>query len=674
MGSTTEEVYRSVEVNGLAKIEPFTDDEHAVRDIRKLLIDICRQNGGGHGGGAIGMAPLAVALWKKTMRYNPANANWFDRDRLVLSNGHSAMLLYTMLHVTGYPNMTMEELKLYASAKMPDPTSKKWKATICHGYPEIEIPGVEVTTGPLGQGIANAVGLAIASKHHAALFNKPKYEVTSSRIYCITGDGCLQEGIAQEALAIAGHLGLDNLVVCYDNNGVTCDGPLEWIVSDDTNAKVRAMGWNVIDVSNGDISIDPIVAALELAKSHKKQPTFINIKTTIGCRTSTAGTFKSHHGTYSDEDATLYEDPDVVDTHTLSTRTKSYFKSAVEQGRQMEEKWNLLLSEYKKTYPQEEEALQSRLDGTLDGIEDFLLSMNIGDKGVSQATRQYNGAIFSHMMERVPNLVAGGADLWNSNQMGDQGHRIFDRHHYDVGVIRYGIREHAMAAISNGIAAYALGALIPVTATFFMFYLYAAPGVRMGALSNLQVIHVATHDSIGEGQNGPTHQPVELDSLYRAMPNLQYIRPATGEEVIGVWVLALQARKQPSIISLARDPSTVITTGTNRGRMLKGGYTILDVENPVVTVVSCGSELQFAFAAAQKLTAEAGIPTRVVSMPCISVFEKQSVSYQDEVISSSPHIISVEAYVSSMCLYCVYCYGFVWLFRKWDCKFYTVWV
>lgn len=307
MGSIIEEARQSAKVNGLTKMEPLTDDEQAVRDIRKLLVDICRQNGGGHGGDAIGMVPLAVALWKKTMRYNPANANWFDRDRLVLSNGHSAMLLYTMLHITGYPHMTMEELKLYANAKMPDPVTKKWKATICHGHPEIEIPGVEVTTGPLGQGIVTAVGLAIASKQHAALFNKPRYEVTLSRIYCITGDGCLQGGVAEEALAIARHLGLDNLIICYDNNGVTCDGSLDWIVSDDTNAKLRAMGWNMIDVSNGNISIDPVVAVLELAKSHKTQPTFINIKTTIGYGTSTAGTFKSRHGTYSDEDATCMQ-------------------------------------------------------------------------------------------------------------------------------------------------------------------------------------------------------------------------------------------------------------------------------------------------------------------------------------------------------------------------------
>jgi dihydroxyacetone synthase len=240
----------------------YSDDEQAVRDIRKLIIDIARQNGGGHGGSAIGMAPLGVALWKYTMRYNAANPEWFDRDRFVLSNGHAAMFLYTMLHITGYENFTMEELKMYADLKAPDPETGKWKSTICHGHPEIEVPGVEVTTGPLGQGVANAVGLAIASKQSAALFNKNDLDVVSSRIYCVSGDGCLQEGVTQEAMAIAGHLKLDNLVLCYDNNQVTCDGPLDWIVSEDPNAKVRAIGWNVIDVFDGDHNVDSIVAAL----------------------------------------------------------------------------------------------------------------------------------------------------------------------------------------------------------------------------------------------------------------------------------------------------------------------------------------------------------------------------------------------------------------------------
>ncbi|KAF2225997.1 transketolase [Elsinoe ampelina] len=275
-----------------------TDDEQAVRDIRQLLIDIVRQNGGGHGGSAIGMAPLGVALWRHAMRYNPGSPDWFDRDRFVLSNGHAAMFLYTMLHLTGYPHMNLDELKMYGDLKSVDPETGKWKSTICHGHPEIEVPGVEVTTGPLGQGVANAVGLAIASKQAAATFNREGHEIISSRIFCTTGDGCLQEGVAQEAMAIAGHLGLDDLVLCYDNNAVTCDGPLDRIVSEDTNAKVRALGWNVIDVTD-------IVAALQLAKSTKGRPTFINIRTTIGFGTSTAGAFKSHHGTYSDEDALM---------------------------------------------------------------------------------------------------------------------------------------------------------------------------------------------------------------------------------------------------------------------------------------------------------------------------------------------------------------------------------
>jgi dihydroxyacetone synthase len=630
-------------LNGI--LNPCADDEQAIRDIRKLIIDCCRQNGGGHGGSAIGMVPLAVALWKRTIRYNALDANWFDRDRFVLSNGHAAILLYTMLHVAGYPHMSMDELKLYASAKMPDPISKKWKATICHGHPEIEIPGVEVTTGPLGQGIANAVGLAIASKQHAALFNRPGYTLVSSRIFCTTGDGCLQEGVAQEALAIAGHLGLDNLLVCYDNNQVTCDGPLDWIVSEDTNAKMRSLGWNVIDVLDGDQSVNAITAALDLACTHKNQPTFINIRTTIGYGTSSAGTFKAHHGTYSDDDAALYADRDITTTHTISGRTKAYFAPIIEKGKKLQNEWQLLFAGYQKGYPKEAEELERRIGGKLD-VVDFLNSIEVPAE--IQATRQWNGAVFNQLMERVPNLLAGGADLWNSNQMGDQSYRIFSRNHHDGRVIRYGIREHAMASISNGIAAYGPGAIIPVTATFFMFYLYAAPGVRMGALSGLQVIHVATHDSIGEGQNGPTHQPVELDSLYRAMPNLQYIRPSTSEEVVGAWLLALQARDRPSIISVARDPATFEIPGTNRQSVQKGGYTILEVDNPVVTLISCGSELQFGYLAALKLASEAGIPTRVVSMPCISVFEQQSVEYQDGVLSLSPHVISIEAYVSSM--------------------------
>lgn len=562
----------------------------------------------------------------------------------MLSNGHAAMLLYTMLHVSGYPHVTADELKFYGSAKAVDPESGKWKATICHGHPEIEVPGVEVTTGPLGQGVANAVGLAIASKNLAAAFNKPDVDLISSRIYCVTGDGCLQEGVANEAIAIAGHLGLDNLTLLYDNNQVTCDGPLDWIVSEDTNAKVRSMGWNVIDVMDGDSSVDSIVRALADAKAYKGKPTFINIRTTIGHGTSTAGTFKSHHGTYTDEDADKYATPGIETTHTLSEATQRYWQQAADQGQRNEDEWKQKLEKYTATYPELASQLQQRIEGRIN-IEAILGSPQIPESVT--ATRQFNGVVFNKLMEWIPNLFAGGADLWNSNQMGDQSKRIFDSTHPEGRVLRYGIREHAMASISNGLAAYSPGCFLPVTATFFMFYLYAAAGVRMGALSDLKVIHIATHDSIGEGQNGPTHQPVELDSLFRAMPKLQYIRPADSEEVIGAWMTAIGVEHAPSIISLARDPGLSLISSTDRHKVGRGGYVLEEKDDAGVTLISCGSELEFAVAASRKLNA-GGIRTRVVSMPCIRLFEEQPEEYQDAVLSNSKHIVSVEAYISSM--------------------------
>ncbi|KAE8143807.1 Transketolase, thiamine diphosphate binding domain-containing protein [Aspergillus pseudotamarii] len=620
------------------------DDESAVRDIRKLVIDCCRQNGGGHGGSAIGMAPLGVALWKHEMRYNPHNPNWFDRDRFVLSNGHAAIFLYTMLHVSGYPHMTLDELKLYASAKKVDLATGKWQETICHGHPEIEIPGVEVTTGPLGQGIANAVGLAFASKSLAGQFNRPGHEIIQSRIYCSTGDGCLQEGIAQEAMAIAGHLQLDNLVLCYDNNGVTCDGPLDWIVSEKINDKMTALGWHVIDVFTGDTSVSDIVAALQLAKAGIKKPVFLNIRTTIGYGTSTAGTAKSHHGTYSDADAQLYSWSEQQPSHQLSDGVKKYMGTSAANGQLQEDDWHARLEIYCKGFPHEGKLLLDRISGTTH-VSQVLEDLQLPKE--PKPTRELNGLVFNHLLDNLPQIMAGGADLWNSNQLGDQSHRIYDSKHPQGQVVRYGIREHAMAAISNGLAAYSPRAFIPITATFFMFYLYAAPAVRMGALSHLPVIHIATHDSIGEGQNGPTHQPVEVDSLYRAMPNLFYIRPCDAVEVLGAWKIALSSTTRPTIISLARDKPEYVVRNTSRESILRGGYTVVEHTDAEVTLISCGSELQFAVAAADQLTEE-GVPTRVVSMPCMELFEEQSASYKLSVLSASQHIISVEAYVSTM--------------------------
>ncbi|KAF2096108.1 hypothetical protein NA57DRAFT_78880 [Rhizodiscina lignyota] len=633
-----------LETNPATK-QQFTDDEQAVRDIRKLVIDCCRQNGAGHGGSAIGMAPLGVALWKHIMRYNPKNGDWFDRDRFVLSNGHAAIFLYTMLHMAGYPDMKLDELKMYADPKNVDPETGKWKHTICHGHPEIDVSGVEVTTGPLGQGVANSVGLAIAAKSLATKFNKDGHDIISSRIYCVTGDGCLQEGVANEAVAIAGHLQLDNLILLYDNNQVTCDGPADWIVSEDTNAKFRSMGWHVIDVFDGDTSVDNIVGAVNIAKAVTGKPTLINIRTTIGYGTSTAGTAKSHHGTYSSEDAVLYaEDVSKSEAHVVSSRTKALFATKAKQGEKLEQEWNAKLESYTKAFPEQGKVLLGRIEGKIE-YEDLLKTFEMPKD--LMPTRTFNGKLFKNLVASIPSVMAGGADLWGANQLGDYSHTIFDGKHRDGQVIRYGIREHAMAAISNGLAAYSPGTFLPITATFFMFYLYAAPGVRMGALQNLKVIHIATHDTLGEGQNGPTHQPVEVDSLYRAMPNLLHIRAADPEEVVGAWQTALSVKGKSIIIGLARDPPKVAIPNSDRNKVAKGGYVVVEKENAQVTLISTGSELQFAVVAAEKLSAE-GIVTRVVSMPCIKLFDEQSEEYQDSVLSETPHIISLEAYVSTI--------------------------
>jgi dihydroxyacetone synthase len=611
-------------------------DEQAVIEVRKLVIDCCRQNGGGHGGSAIGMAPLAVALWKYVMRYSASNPDWFDRDRFIMSNGHAGILLYIMLHLVGYDEMTMDDLKGYCDPKLDGFT------TICHGHPEIEIPGVEVTTGPLGQGIANAVGMAIASKNLGASFNRPDIQIIQSHIYCTTGDACLQEGVALESISLAGHLHLDNLTLIYDNNSVTCDGPLEWTASEDINSKMRASGWNVIDVLDGDCSVQTIVDALLSAKSHKGQPSFVNIRTTIGYGTSRAGSSRAHHSTFSEEDATMCIAEPGLPTHTITTATRDYFKQSTERGIQFERTWLSDFALYRRKYPADGKDLEDRIAGKYD-FSDILESVELPSKPM--ATREVNGYIFNKLFAGCPGIIGGGADLSSSTKLGDRPNDAFGDANFEGRFIRYGIREHAMTAIANGIAAFNPGTFIPVTATFFVFYLYAAAGVRMGALSNLQVIHMATHDSIAEGQNGPTHQAVELDSLLRAMPSLIYIRPADGEELVGAWNMALNHRENPTLLSLARDAMPLVPA-TNRHKVKLGGYVVKDINDAIVTIVSSGSELCLAMAASSLLD-NRNIPTKVVSMPSIRLFDDQSDEYKDSVLSTT-HIISLEPYIPTI--------------------------
>ncbi|KAH7022329.1 Transketolase, thiamine diphosphate binding domain-containing protein [Ilyonectria destructans] len=624
--------------------EHLDADDHAVLALRNLVFDLCLQNGGGHGGSAIGMAAIGVALWKYVMRYNPSNPDWFDRDRFVLSNGHTSMFLYALNHLTGFENWTMDELKGYGSAK-----TDGYK-TICHSHPEIEIPGVEVTTGPLGQGVANAVGLAIASKNLAARYNRPEFDIVQSRIYCMVGDGCLMEGVALEAISLAGSLKLDNLVIIYDNNEVTCDGPLDWINTEDANAKMRASGWHVIDVMEGSYDVQAVVSALRLSSTVKGQPVFINVRTIIGLGTQVAGTAKAHHGVFDKESVAeskrlAGQDPSV--THTIPEASLAFFRERKAHGESINASWDSLVSKYNHAHPDVAQSLDRARKG--DNGTEWLDILNQIDSSQFEgyATREVNGALIEKIWKIHPAMCGGGADLVTSNKVSYTADDVFHPSvSYAGRFVRYGIREHAMASISNGIAAYNPGTFLPITATFLIFYLYAAPGVRMGAISELPVIHFATHDSFAEGQNGPTHQAVEVDSLYRAMPNLTYIRPSDAEETIGAWILALSKKHGPSMLSLGRDPVGP-NPSTSRLGVAKGAYVVKDVPEAKLTLTSCGTNLHYAVAAAELLTAE-GIATRVVSAPCFEQFDKQDKSYRDSVYPrDGTPIVSVEEYIAT---------------------------
>ncbi|EED20738.1 transketolase, putative [Talaromyces stipitatus ATCC 10500] len=620
------------------------EDTLAVLSLRNLLFDMCNQNGGGHGGSAIGMAAIGVALWKYIMRHNPSNPEWFDRDRFVLSNGHAVMLLYALNYLVGYDAWTMEQLKGYGS-----PKPKGYK-TMAYGHPERESPGIEVTTGPLGQGIANAVGLAMASKQLAARYNRPGYDIVKARIYCMTGDGCLMEGVALEAITLAGSLKLDNLVLIYDNNHITCDGPLEWTNTEDINAKMRASGWDVIDVQDGNYDVQAIVAALNHASSLRGKPVMINIRTVIGVDTESAGTAKAHHSLIDVESIRLSKiraGQDPSSTHSVPEQALVFFRERKTFGERLEANWNILIQKYETAHPDTGTKFRNQRAGIdptpcLKALSDM---SSLGFDG--KATRESNGAVMSKIWELHPGVFAGGADLVNSNKIPYTESDIFHPSvSYSGRFVRYGIREHAMAGIANGLAAYNEGTFLPITATFFMFYLYAAPSVRMGALSRLPVIHIATHDSFAEGQNGPTHQPVELDSLYRAMPSFTYIRPCDGEEVIGAWKVALANRDGPTMLSLGRDPVGPVPA-TDRYKVALGAYIIQDLPNPKLVLVSSGTNLHYTVSAAKHMSA-AGTPTRVVSAPCLRLFDAQSQEYRDKILPrDGTPVVSIEEYVAT---------------------------
>ena len=596
------------------------------------------------------MAAIGVALWKYAMRYAPHQPDWFNRDRFILSNGHTCLFQYANLYLSGYKAMTWEQLLSYHSER-PD--------SLCPGHPEIEHEGIELTTGPLGQGIANAVGLAIATKHLATTFNRPGYEVVDNHTWCTVGDACMQEGVGCEAFSYAGHLKLGNLTVIYDNNQITCDGSVDLTNSEDVNKKMEACGWEIIDVKDGNNDVAAIVAAMEKGREKTRQkPLFINVRTIIGMGSAVAGKAVSHGAPLgADNVATMKKawgwDPEK--TFHIPDRVKEFYADIPQRGDRHVQQWNDLVDAYTKAHPDLAHSFKDRMAGKLP--ENWASMIPSSFPSDATPSRKSNNLVMAKLFADIPTFMIGTADLTPSVNLTHKNYEIFNppdliptsgaRGSYAGRYIHYGIREHAMAAIANGLAAYSPGTIIPITSSFFMFYLYAAPAVRMGALQRLKVIHVATHDSIGAGEDGPTHQPVELAVLYRAMPNMLYVRPGDSEEVAGAWKAAIEHGSGPSMISVSRHALPQLSGLTSRDGVSRGAYVLREEKEADVTLISVGAELSFATDTADKLR-ERGVKARVVSFPSHTLFRAQPLAYQREVLRRNEGIpaVVIEPYVS----------------------------
>ncbi|OBT75610.1 hypothetical protein VF21_05131 [Pseudogymnoascus sp. 05NY08] len=630
------------------RLDDHEDHDLVLRTFRVLIADLVQNFNGGHPGGAMGMAAIGVALWRYTMKFSPDHPDWFNRDRFILSNGHTCLFQYSFLHLSGYKHMTMDQLKTYHSAS--------WDS-FCPGHPEIEHTGIEVTTGPLGQGIANAVGLAMATKHLAATYNRPGFDIINNTTWCMTGDACLQEGVGLEAISLAGHWMLNNLVLIFDNNNVTCDGSADIANTEDINAKMAASGWNVIEVLDGSNDVQSITNALAAARESNEKPTFINCRTVIGIGSAVAGDAKAHGAAFGEEDVKNIHQKfgfDPEERFNVPDKVYDFFRKEGRSRADLVDQWEVLLDSYCKTHPELGDELRQRIKGELPSNWEDVIPKSFPTSPT--ASRKSAGLVCNPLAKTIPNFMIGTADLSPSVHMSWSGKVDFQspalktvcgiNGNYSGRYIHYGIREHAMASIANGLAAFNRGTIIPVTSSFFMFYLYAAPGVRMGALQELQVIHIATHDSIGTGEDGPTHQPIELAALYRAMPNLLYIRPCDSEEVAGALTVALKSKHRSSIISTSRQNLPQYAE-SNRDAVRYGAYIFHEKEDAAVTLIGVGAEMCFAVEAAEDL-ARNGIKARIVSFPCQRLFEEQSREYRRGVLRRvETLVVVVEAYAAN---------------------------
>jgi transketolase len=599
-------------------------EQLCINSIRFLAIDAVEKAKSGHPGLPMGAAPMAFVLWDRFLKINPKNPQWFNRDRFVLSAGHGCMLQYALMHLTGYDSVTIDDIKQF----------RQWGSK-APGHPEnFETEGVEVTTGPLGQGIANAVGLAIAEAHLAAKFNKPDLTLVDHYTYAILGDGCNMEGVSGEACSLAGHLGLGKLIALYDDNHISIDGSTDIAFTEDVSKRFEAYGWHVLHVEDGNGDLEAIAKAIAAAKAVSDRPSMIKVTTTIGYGSpNKAGTADAHGSVLGAAEIKLTRDNLgwTYDPFVIPEDALAHMRKAIERGASLEAEWEETWAQYKTKYAAEAAEFGRLLSGKLpDGWDKVLPTYKPEDKTL--ATRKHSENCLNALAPVLPELLGGSADLTHSNLTELKGIGNFQKGHYENRNLHFGVREHGMGAICNGIALHNSG-LIPYGATFLVFTDYMRGAIRLSALAQVGVLWVMTHDSIALGEDGPTHQPVETIASLRAIPNLTVLRPADGTETSGAYKVAIENASQNRATLMAFSRQAVPNlAGSSIEGVAKGAYPVIECDGtPDLILIGTGSEVGLCVQAAEQLASD-GTKVRVVSMPSWELFEAQDAAYKESVL------------------------------------------
>ena len=594
-----------------------------VRTIRGLSMDAVQAANSGHPGLPMGMADVATVLWTKFLKHNPKDPHWPDRDRFVLSAGHGSMLLYSLLHLSGY-DLPLDEIRNFRQLGSKTP-----------GHPEYGLtPGVETTTGPLGQGLSNAIGMALAEKHLAAVFNTDEHTVVDHHTYVIASDGDMMEGVTNESSSLAGHLGLGRLIVFWDDNGISIDGSTDLVFTENANERYRALGWHVIGPIDGHDRV-AVEDAIRQAQAETDRPTLIDCKTTIGFGSpNRAGTAKAHGEALGEDEVALTKENLGIPqepTFLVPEGADTLLKEQAFSGMEAHCKWSGVFNEYREVHPEQAAEFERRFAGALpDGWDAGIPVFEADAKGM--ATRAASGKVLGAITESLPELIGGSADLSGSNKTKTDATRQFTADNPGGRYVHFGVREHAMGSILNGLSLH--GGVRGYGGTFLIFYDYMRPPIRLAALMGINPVYVFTHDSIGLGEDGPTHQPVEQLAGLRSVPNCWVIRPADANETAEAWRVAINRTDGPTALALTRQgvPTLDRSEYASAECVQRGAYVLADTEEtPDVILIATGSEIHIALDAQQALAGE-GVNARVVSMPCWGLFDQQDQAYKDDVL------------------------------------------